>query len=359
MSTTGSAQAIVHRAVHLKRLTALRAFAALLVFGNHLALRGGDVGVGRYLFEYGYTGVGFFFVLSGFVLAWSTAPGASKAAFYVRRFARIYPSHLAMLIVAVLVPVTIVPVTWGAFLPNALLVQSWSFGKYNPYTFNGVSWSLSCEVAFYAVLPFLLLLPRRLGARALWLLAFSYWALASIVTVVLAVHHLRLDGAYVFPPLRGGEFLLGVVAAIRIKDGWRLPIPVAVVIAGVGLALMAASWNRFPAGDVGAALFFLIVVVLGAQRDIEHPNGWLAHPWLVYAGQVSFAFYLVHELIIINLVPLGIRGWALDPIALVVSAVAAVALHHLVERPFERRLRSLRLPGRGERVAEAPRPLSG
>ncbi|MEY2525088.1 MAG: hypothetical protein QOJ66_3653 [Ilumatobacteraceae bacterium] len=345
------------RAIHLRRLTTLRAFAALLVFGNHIGSRGGRVGVGRYLFDYGYTGVSFFFVLSGFVLAWTTVAGASTIAFYVRRFARIYPSHLVMLGVALLVPVTVQPLNLRDIVLNAGLLQTWFFGRLNPYTVNGVSWSLSCEVAFYAVLPFVLVWAYRRRPATLWLFALSYWALASAVTVAAAALHRKTDAVYVFPPLRFGEFVLGVVAAICVREGYRLGQRSAATLAAVGLALMALSWNRFPAADVGGSIVFLALILLVAQRDLDRPDGLLTNRWLVYAGQVSFAFYLVHELIIINIAHTGLRGWPLDPVAFLASVGAAVALHHFVERPCEKRLRGIRLHGAVGPVAVADRPL--
>jgi hypothetical protein len=70
----------------LPRLTALRAFAALAVFVFHLhahhvaSLPWGISAIGG-------AGVAFFFVLSGFVLAWGTPPGLPARTFYRRRFA--------------------------------------------------------------------------------------------------------------------------------------------------------------------------------------------------------------------------------------------------------------------------------
>ena len=352
-----SPQGSSERAIHLRRLTTLRAFAALLVFGNHIGSTGGAVGVGRYLFDYGYTGVSFFFVLSGFVLAWTTVAGASTIAFYVRRFARIYPSHLVMLVIVLLVPVTVQSQDFRDIVINALLLQTWSLGRLNPYTVNGVSWSLSCEVAFYAVLPFVLVWAYRRRPATLWLVALSYWALAGAVTVASGVLQRKTDDIYVFPPLRFGEFLLGVVAAICVRQGYRLGNRSAGALVVLGLALMALSWNRFPAADVGGSILFLSLIFLVAQRDLDRPDGLLTNRWLVYAGQVSFAFYLVHELIIINIAHAGLRGWPLDPVAFLASVVAAVALHHLVERPCEKRLRGIQLRGAAGRVAVAERPL--
>lgn len=295
------------------------------------------------------------------MLTWSAQVADSRTAFYIRRFARIYPSHLAMLIVAILVPVTIRPVTPPDTVVNAALLQSWLPGQASPYSLNGVSWSLSCEVGFYTVLPLILPWAFRLRPRRRWLLALTYFGASSAVTVaVVAIGHGQ-DAAYVFPPLRADEFFLGMVAALEIRRGWRLPLGWTLALMAAGLVLMGGAWNRFPAADLGAAIFFLAVVIAMAQRDLARPVAWLTRRWFVYAGQVSFAFYLVHELVIINLVrETGVRGWWLDLCALGASCAAAVALHHLIERPCEKRLRRLRVPGQaGQRVGERPVPVSG
>jgi peptidoglycan/LPS O-acetylase OafA/YrhL len=53
------------------------------------------------LVSMGQTGVTFFFLLSGFVLAWSMNPSTSKWQFYWRRFARIWPLHALTALAAV------------------------------------------------------------------------------------------------------------------------------------------------------------------------------------------------------------------------------------------------------------------
>ena len=75
----------------LPSLTGLRFWAALLVVSYHLHHRIGAV-PGSWLVEYGRTGVTFFFVLSGFVLAWNYLDERTPVAVFAwRRFARIWP----------------------------------------------------------------------------------------------------------------------------------------------------------------------------------------------------------------------------------------------------------------------------
>ena len=79
----------------LGSLTGLRFVAALLVFGRHalLLFAGTPVaGVASVVLLPASAGVSFFFVLSGFVLAWCHRSEDSPRSFYRRRFARIYPT---------------------------------------------------------------------------------------------------------------------------------------------------------------------------------------------------------------------------------------------------------------------------
>jgi peptidoglycan/LPS O-acetylase OafA/YrhL len=334
----------------LPRLTSLRAFAALAVFIYHLgawrvaALPGG-------VSEVGAVGVAFFFVLSGFVLAWGTRPGLPALTFYRRRFARVYPSDLTMLLVAVVVPV--VPVHRGveAAVANALVVQAWYADPKVVYGMNGVSWSLSCEALFYTLFPVLVVVIRALPRWAGWALAFA----GLVVAVVL---NLRSFGfADHFPPIRATEFLLGTVAGLSFRDGWRPRVPGPVVALVLGTALAACTVVPPSMASAVMAAPFLLLILHTAVRDLDGRRGWLRSRVLVFAGEASFAFYLVHELTIVNLrtvLPEGSVG------VLAISAVAVVAaalLHLVVERPLNRLLRD-RAPSAALAVPGQP-PVGG
>jgi hypothetical protein len=128
----------------------LRAFAALAVFIFHLDAWQ-VAALPLKLSSLGSSGVAFFFVLSGFVLAWGTDPRLPVKTFYRRRFARVYPLDLVTLVIASLVPVVAVDRSWEAAVANAFMLQAWFRDYKIVYGMNGVSWSLSCEAFFYAV----------------------------------------------------------------------------------------------------------------------------------------------------------------------------------------------------------------
>ncbi len=89
--------------------------------------------------------------------------------------------------------------------------------------------------------------------------------------------------------------------------------------------------------------------------DLEGRRGWLTSRALVFAGEASFALYLVHEVVILNLKDhLDVNGWVAAGVMLAVSCLAAVVLHLAVERPFNTLLR-----GRSPSVALASPPPHG
>jgi peptidoglycan/LPS O-acetylase OafA/YrhL len=320
----------------LPSLTSLRTAAALLVFVFHLgrwgvvALPGAGVGE---------TGVGFFFALSGFLLTWGYAERVQASRFYIRRFARIVPSHAAMWVVAFLVPVLAQPITWPTAAVNLPLLQAWIPVDRFAFGMNGVTWSLSCEVAFYAAFPMALLWMSRGPARRAWTVAAGAFALEVAFCVVATLPHapewMSIAG-FVFPPVRFPEFLLGIAAALAVRSGWRPRRWLVAAVIVWCLAGMAIDHSR-PADDVWLAPVFLLVIVEAASWDCSR-SWWLAARPLVYAGKVSFAFYLVHELAILNMRHVMGAGPATAAAALGVSCLAAVALHHGVELPAQKRV---------------------
>lgn len=118
-------------------------------------------------FKFGYAGVTFFFVLSGFVLTYSHRDEANavfdRRTFWLKRVARIYPTHILTLIISIPLMISHGLNPKGSILiaGNALLLQSWIPTSGGYFSGNPVAWSISDEAFFYALFPFLCKHPVR------------------------------------------------------------------------------------------------------------------------------------------------------------------------------------------------------
>jgi peptidoglycan/LPS O-acetylase OafA/YrhL len=302
--------------------------------------------------------VSFFFVLSGVVLTWSGRPGQPRRDFYWRRFARIYPAHAVTAVIAIGLYLFVMPPhkdLWAGLLALAL-VHAWIPvpGVYSAA--NGVSWSLSCEAFFYALFPGMVgRLSRWSRRRRAAAVAAVIGACSTAAVVCSFVANGRYDTAgYMSPPVRSGEFVLGIAIGLALREGWVPRVRPAVAWAATLAAAAVALWIGVlcdwpvPRGfaDVLTVGPLACVLVAYAGRDLTGRATMMARPWAVYLGKVSFAFYLVHQLILDlvmkTLVPLhdrasGPLAWR-SALALVLSLLAAMAVHHGVELPCQRLL---------------------
>ncbi|MER6411748.1 acyltransferase family protein [Streptomyces humidus] len=347
----------------LPSLTGLRFWAALLVVLYHLSRQVGTVPWVSDAVWYGRSGVTFFFVLSGVVLAWTyDGAGVSARVFLWRRFARIWP----MLAVSVGVSVGV----WWALMDRAvsvravaatlLLVHAW-FPQ--PVIFTGgnpAAWSLSDEAWFYLTFPVLLaaLAGRRgrvwawtaVGVSCAALLLWPALAGVSPTTRSWALDYL--------PATRLLQFVLGVAAGLALRRGWRPPVSLPAA-AGLVVAwhLVLIPWSNavpdavwyspYSASQLLSAPLFAALICAAARADLDGRRTGLGGAWMIRLGHWSFAWYLLHEIVIRVAVfawgkpAPGSATFVLWAGVLVVSQALAAIAYHRVERPAERRLRGL------------------
>lgn len=348
--------------VNLPRLTSLRFFAASGVFMYHLCRIYPGMPL-KATSTVGYVGVAFFFVLSGFVLTWSTPiyNGVEAKQFWIKRVARVYPSHLAMMVIALLLPARPLPLTWVAVPPNALLLQSWFSPNDIAFGVNAVSWSLSCEAFFYLCAPLLISVLNALKPLQRYLAAAAGAGVAWSIGLVLAANGANVY-AYHLPIVRIGEFIIGIALALALRDGVRLPFR-SVCLAGVTTAVMVMVCLR--TGQVTTVSGILMVPAFAwliyacAQADLDGVRGVLRLKLLEHLGITSFAFYLVHELVLLNLKPLPwphgskLVNLATVIVLWVICQAAAELLYRGVERPAQRRIRAWAAAHKGKNETKA------
>jgi peptidoglycan/LPS O-acetylase OafA/YrhL len=324
----------------LLRLTSLRAAAALMVFAAHVDGHG-VLHLGRPV-ALGYTGVSFFFVLSGYVLTWSWSDRVTKQVFWRNRFARIYPATVVSVIAALVLPVTDVRTHALGLIASIFLVQAWVPHDSVAYATNGVTWSLSCEAFFYLMLPLIIVGLNGPLARRRWLISSCFLTAAAVFVAVTshAIGGPVMDNVnYANPALRLSEFLVGVTLALAMKEGWHLKLSTfaLITVLSVGIAIWSIFATSFyPIADELLCPFYAALIAVVARRDMTQPRGLLSSKYLVYAGSLSMCFYLVHELVMINLQHwYHHHGVSTLVLTFFVSCVAAAGLHHFVELPFQ------------------------
>lgn len=350
--------------LRLDALTGLRWWAAFMVYLFHMRVFAPLPGPITKVFDQGYLGVTFFFVLSGFVLTWSLRPGVSTSTFYWRRFARIWPATMVALLFAVPVfyslgfgqstaDFELKPFDLGILLLSVVLLQGWWSSPVIFFSGNPAAWTLTFEAFFYALHPWvsrILTMWSRRGAL-LCAVGILIWMFGYRLGVVLWPESwLALVPG---PIYRLPEFLLGMALAWALRSGWRPSLHpvlgigvIAVTVFAIVLAavlqptgIIASFSNEFFTLAVGVVIVSLAAWKLGGRKSLFESR------LQVRLGEWSFAFYLVHATVIY--LALRIFGfqqsswrnltWMAGILA--VDLVLAWALHSFVERPAERRMR--------------------
>lgn len=291
--------------------------------------------------------VDFFFVLSGFVIAFAyldrITDARSTLKFTLRRFGRLWPLHIAMLLAFVALESTHLvkgePAFEGAKAPWTILPEialAHGLGITGLTDWNSPSWSISTEFWTYLVFAALVLGFRR------------EMALASAAVVVLSlgaligVSETGMDVTFDYGFLRClAGFFTGVLTLIvwrAVKDKIVLPAPTLmeiVMLAAIVVFVSAAgtSWLTFAAPFV----FAPAVLVFAFQRGALS-QALLTRP-MQALGEWSYSIYMTAYFIALffnlKLVP-RFESVPADAIAAAYLACVLVAswlTYRLIETP--------------------------
>ena len=288
----------------------------------------------------GNAGVDLFFVISGFVMVYSSEdlfrrPGGMRE-FLVRRIARILPLYWLV------TTLMLVYVLLRGFGPSdaslGLAVSSYLFipsprpsGELGPL--YGVGWTLNYEMFFYCLFALALLARRGIAVAALT--AF-YLALALIHVMSGG---LPLPFGYWSDPLIF-EFTFGMLLALAYQSGFRLPVLSATLLLIAAIASFAVSLTpwffglpRWMAWGIPSAL---------AVAALTFSSSPLRLAGAGRLGDASYALYLTHPMVIAAARIAAQRGY-LSPLkmpwlylaGIVVASIAlSVIVYEWIERPM-------------------------
>jgi peptidoglycan/LPS O-acetylase OafA/YrhL len=328
----------------LLNLDGLRLVCALAVVYFHMVFRGpydqfyAQLYATNWLNEigrYGQIGVHIFFCISGFVVAYS-AKGRTPMDFAISRFSRLYPTFIFCLTITFCVRMI-----WGGetfatsfseYFANFIMVPQASGKDF----MDGVYWSLVIEVVFYGWVFVLMLLGIMWRFQtiimAVWLAIAlvnelhlnnnsvrfllttqftAFFVIGMIVQRCMAEAKISAPSAGLFAV----ALLLGLSMVQRhVGDGDKTVINVVSDVGGIGVFLG------------GLALFIAAAVV---KRPVMNAVV------LAWAGGISYALYLLHEIIgwLILRSVLPVLG---GPLALLLVVFATLALASAVWIIYDR-----------------------
>jgi peptidoglycan/LPS O-acetylase OafA/YrhL len=265
----------------------------------------------RLLLGGGYLGVDIFFVLSGFVLAlnyqqFTGGCGVRQYAAYIwKRLARIYPVHVAglvLLAVAILAhkSVRIVFFSWGvdfsipALIKSLLLVQAWTPSL--QFSWNAPAWSISAEAAAYLCLPFLVWVASAFRSKLLIVLVIAtLFSVFAWFSYFVAPHGLARVAA---------EFTAGVLLyrLWEINHNCRSSLMGWVALSTLALMILASGGIDYAARrDLSMQLLApaACIVVYGLACATGASERLLSSDLMQYLGRISFSLYIVHYTFVI------------------------------------------------------------
>ncbi|PJJ84967.1 acyltransferase family protein [Mucilaginibacter auburnensis] len=267
--------------------------------------------------------VDFFFVLSGFVIAYSyqsVSTGEELNRFYKKRFFRLYPLHFIVLMAFVAIEVLkhfAAPYVQvnnlnnpannvTTFLSNLFLLNSVKLPGVNDVSWNIASWSISAEMIAYLVFGITILqIGRgRLGQYRVWIFAGVAIASATVMHFFTGTFGLLYTFNYGF--LRGiTGFFTGVLCfttfnvnktEIRNKgNGLFSFLEILMLATTITLVCYGETFKTY--GFVYLAAFFVTILVFAFEK------GWLStqlkkSKFLHTTGRYSYSIYMIHTLIL-------------------------------------------------------------
>ncbi len=346
---------------HVASLDVLRAMAALMVFCYHCTTE-----FGSHLTTYlkptltsGNLGVQLFFALSGYLIYATLEKGArSEGAtsrgtlqFWIKRAFRIYPLYLFSVVVVLVVH----PELWKWTTSGNLITHVFgvhSLIRNHHGAINGSLWTLSLEIQFYVVAPFVYLAVRKCRVKSLILSTSAIWIFSYLVCRYILIDEYRLwapngqpDSWSYFIGLNQLPsvfifFAMGFVAyrlrAVRIHPCWPLGAGALFLTFPYLIPLISrVGIDPVLFGYIKTALMsscFVPVLIFASQVKLPITTGVKFMMWVSW---LSYSFYVWHLLVIRTFASVypsaGFLGSAIS--SLVVTLILSDFTARYVERP--------------------------
>jgi peptidoglycan/LPS O-acetylase OafA/YrhL len=364
------AAAIDHHRTHIAALDGLRGLAVIAVLFFHAGKLQG-----------GFLGVDLFFALSGFLITSLLLTEVDLIgrvrliAFWGRRFRRLLPAVLLLLVAVTVITTLVASVPERAATLNdgpwaQAYVANWhAIAGHRDYWASfelprmfGHLWSLAIEEQFYFVWPLVvgLIAWRSRHVHRTVIAVCVVASLASLLWMIRLFDPADPTRVYIGTDTRASSLLLGALfaaaplrsAAIRYtaRIGNAFSWTAAVILGIIGLSWFmvngpSSTW-LFHGGLFIHSLLSALLVAGCAARPDATASRWIGWAPLRVTGVLSYSLYLWHWPVYALLSPqrTGMSGWPLITLRIAVAFAAAAISKVLVEDPV--RFRAMWARGR-------------
>jgi peptidoglycan/LPS O-acetylase OafA/YrhL len=377
-------------------LTGLRFVAAFMVLIAHVAMVLPTGAVPSFLAQLAPLGMMLFFVLSGFVIwlnyAQPIASGERGAlrGFAVARFARLYPMYLVVVLLALgmtslLQGIAAVQHTFRETLYFISLLEAWVIDHDGrlimlsvPYIMH--LWSISSEVFFYAIFPFIaILLFKAKAPKTIQVIGLTNVMLGGITFYLVFNHFRDITSAitprlsdtdawnwlcYYSPYMRVFQFLSGCIAGHLYLTARQQP-PTSVetrsarVLAHVAviaflMTIVLVNFCDLTANHFAYAVLLQVIPLVALpflmfflSRYCSGLGRLLSWRPIVVGGEVSYSIYLLHPFVLVGTKEMISRFLGPDvtgQLMFIITTVLLVGLishatYRFVERPAKQWIR--------------------
>lgn len=343
---------------NLNLIQVLRGVASLIVVLFHASVNSQEILNKEFcsgFFLFGYSGVDIFFVLSGFIITYTSVRWLGYKnqlmPFLKRRFIRIFPSYWIIISVFLILQ----------FLLPSFYKTHYDYNLSNFFStwflipghtmVNGVSWTLSYELFFYLLFSLAFMIPNKR-------LAFCLFGLYVLMIIVLPIFGNDAEKSNEWLKLlwhpMNIEFFMGVMAALLIpRFPQKLSLPF--MIAGSLLFLTAGIFtdHKYYLSNTAfdRIVFFGVpsfLIIIGLVK-YELNTKLNIHNILLSLGGASYSLYLLH----LPLLAAGIKMIArvniqnnailqlLLLIIVVIICYGSILFYKWIERPLINKLNGL------------------